>query len=89
VVELRQNDLQHAVRALKQVIVPEAEDGESLLFQVSGSPPVPRSVDCMLPSVDLDNQASLTTNEVADEWANWRLAAELESAQLPPAQMGP
>jgi hypothetical protein len=84
-----EDDLQHAIRVLQDVIVPESENNQTLFTEKAGPDFVTRELIGMLTAVELNHQSSLPAEEVADVRAYWHLAAELEPAQLSRAQTAP
>ena len=84
----RADHLENTARVFKDVIVPEAEDSETLAAEI-GIAPHRRSALGVLPAVRLDDQRSLETGEIDDVRRDDVLALELERRQSAVAKHGP
>jgi hypothetical protein len=87
--ERRQDHLQHAIRVLKHIVVPESEHKQTFSLEKRGASAVLRHLIRMLAAVQLNDQTALPAQEIADEWTNRHLAAEFETAEAPKPQMAP
>jgi hypothetical protein len=84
-----QNFLQHRLRFLKHLIVPEPEHPKSFRFN-SGIPLlIVASALSMLPAIKLDHKPRFDTREIGDIAADGNLATETVAADLPPAEVIP
>ncbi len=72
----------------QHLVVPEAKDP----IAAGSKPRVTGSVSgriCVLAAIDLDDEAPLPTNEIADIWTDWLLPNELATRELSAAKMPP
>ena len=85
--DLRNEGLQHAIRVLQDVVVPEADHPVAVGFDQLGSRLVGRAIG-VLPAIQLDCEPETAASEVDDRVADPEFAGELH-AQLPAAQVPP
>ena len=73
------------------VAVPKSQHAKSIADEMPVAGPIPRGVviEIVLAAIDFDDQLLLQANEVDDETAARRLAAEMKAALAPRAQMNP
>ena len=69
--------------------IPESQHPIALVAQEAIPIGVIGRIDDMLTAVQLDDQRSLQTHEIADIATDGLLPAKLEAAQLPPSQVLP
>jgi len=81
------NDLEYRLGFTDNLIVPEAQDMPAQVFKVSG----PVIIQCgpVLPAVGFHDQLAFDTCEVGYVRTDRFLAAELEPADLPVAEVPP
>ena len=84
---MRGDCLQHAVEIAEYLVVPEADDLETLRFKKNRAFSV--GLRTMLPAVDLHDQSRVEAEEVGDEAINGNLPPELRATELPVAQSRP
>lgn len=78
------NDLKHAVQIAQNFVVPEPNDPIALRFEERGSTSIVRAFG-VLTAVYFNDQFSLATHEVADEWTHRDLTGKFETFELPAA----
>jgi hypothetical protein len=83
------NDFHHRVDFRQNVMVPEAKDLKSLGFQPGGAAGVIVFLVAMLPTISLDHERQILTEEVRNERADRDLPSELGAVELATAQPRP
>jgi len=84
---MRGDRLQHAVEIAEYLVVPEADDLETLRFKKNGAFSV--GLRAMLSAVDLHDQSRVEAEEVGDEAVERHLPAKFRAIKLPTAQPRP
>jgi hypothetical protein len=87
--EGRGEGCQNALDISQHVVVPKSENGIALFLQPLRSRGIARNSLCMLPAVDLDNEARLFTQEIDDKSAHRDLPAKLGSLKSSATQVIP
>ena len=81
--------LKHAIRVGKYLMVPEPQNPIALLYQESLTTRVLLLLGCVLPAVQLDDEAAFETHEIDNEAPKRTLAAKLEPRKLTVARAMP
>jgi hypothetical protein len=82
-----ENCLENTECVREHFIVPEPQDLPSERFQLRGSPIVSRRP--VLPPIGFDDDFALDAGEIGNERPNCHLPSELESSELPIAEIVP
>ena len=73
---------QYGIRLLQDLIIPEPQYCISFCLYVPCSFFIMINLDCMLTTIELDNEHFIKTDKVNDIWSYRMLAPEFESFQL-------
>jgi hypothetical protein len=73
------NLFQHCLKVVQHFMVPESQHLVTQRFEVDRSLLILRDLVKVLPSIDLDNQFDLQTQEIDDARINGLLATKLET----------
>lgn len=84
--EQRRDD---SVGIAENLVIPEADDREPLVLEPRRARGVGPGAKSVLSAVELDNEATLETDEIDDIASDGRLAAKPTAVELPPAQARP
>ncbi len=83
-----QDYLQHALGPGQNIVVPEPDHLPTFIFEPSRPPGIVRAAG-MLAAVEFNDHASLDAGKISDKRAEWMLAAEFVTVQLPIADQRP
>ncbi len=88
-VQLEQDGLKHKSRMLQHVAIPEADHPPAASFQIHGAAAIRFVSRNVLPSVELDDEATLHACKIREVRADRMLSSESVSSQTPVANMKP
>ena len=87
--KIAENQLETGFRLGQNFMIPEPQDSETRVHQISSSSLIEVALITMLTAVDFDDQTGLDACEIGDEWSDRMLPTKLVPAQLTGAQSMP
>lgn len=86
--QLLQDHLRDPVDIRQNIVVPKADNPPSMVYEIVGAALI-ADIVIMLSTIRFDDETVLTTGEIGNERADWKLAVKFIPSQLPTTQNRP